>query len=75
MGDEINSSIWDSFYTFYLNTVNKKWGGVYLNRTFFETDRKFKKCSGAEVDSAEFQNGVVIFSTDLCVLRMLVGIQ
>ena len=36
VGDEINSSIWDSFYTFYLNTVNKKWGGVYLNRTFFD---------------------------------------
>ena len=36
VGDEINCSIWDSFYTFYLNTVNKKWGGVYLNRTFFD---------------------------------------
>ena len=36
VGDEINSSIWDSFYTFYLNTVNKKWGGVYLNRNFFD---------------------------------------
>ena len=35
-GNELNSKIWDKFYDFYLNTVDRKWGGAYLNRDFFE---------------------------------------
>ena len=35
-GEQITSSIWDKFYSFYLKTIEKKWGGAYLNRTFFQ---------------------------------------
>ncbi len=35
-GDDLNSEIWDKFYHFYLNTINRKWGSAYLNREFFE---------------------------------------
>merc|ERR1711991_359470 len=31
-GEQLNDEIWDSFYNFYLNTVDKKWGGAYLTR-------------------------------------------
>ena len=34
-GDNLNNQIWDSFYQFYLNTVDKKWGGAYLTKDFF----------------------------------------
>ena len=34
-GDELNNQIWDSFYDFYLNTIDKKWGGAYLTKKFF----------------------------------------
>ena len=35
-GNELNCKIWDKFYDFYLNTVDRKWGSAYLNRDFFE---------------------------------------
>ena len=35
-GDDLKSHIWDKFYEFYLNTIDRKWGGAYLNREFFE---------------------------------------
>jgi predicted N-acyltransferase len=28
--------LWDSFYKFYLNTIDRKWGTAYLTREFFE---------------------------------------
>lgn len=34
-GDEITESYWDSFYQFYRNTTEKKWGPSYLTKTFF----------------------------------------
>ena len=34
-GDALNVKIWDSFYEFYLNTIDKKWGGAYLTKDFF----------------------------------------
>ena len=34
-GEQLNDEIWDSFYNFYLNTVDKKWGGAYLTKEFF----------------------------------------
>ena len=34
-GDDLNVEMWNSFYEFYLTTVDKKWGGAYLNRDFF----------------------------------------
>ena len=34
-GEQLNEEIWDSFYNFYLNTVDKKWGGSYLTKEFF----------------------------------------
>ena len=35
-GDDIKPHHWDAFYNFYLSTIDKKWGGAYLNREFFE---------------------------------------
>ena len=35
-GEDIKQSHWDAFYKFYLNTIDKKWGNAYLNRSFFE---------------------------------------
>ena len=34
-GDALNEEIWDSFYEFYLSTIDKKWGGAYLTKDFF----------------------------------------
>jgi len=34
-GGDITESNWDSFYHFYLDTIDKKWGHNYLNREFF----------------------------------------
>lgn len=32
---DITAEIWDEFYSFYLSTIEKKWGGAYLSETFF----------------------------------------
>lgn len=34
--DVQNSALWDSFYRFYLNTIDRKWGTAYLTREFFD---------------------------------------
>ncbi|XP_010086707.2 uncharacterized protein LOC21399202 [Morus notabilis] len=34
-GHEIKASHWDSFYRFYRNTTDNKWGSPYLTRDFF----------------------------------------
>ncbi|KAJ0561291.1 putative peptidogalycan biosysnthesis/recognition, acyl-CoA N-acyltransferase [Helianthus annuus] len=34
-GDEIKAKHWDTFYTFYRNTTDNKWGTPYLTREFF----------------------------------------
>ncbi|KAL5555075.1 hypothetical protein UlMin_037311 [Ulmus minor] len=34
-GYEIKANHWDSFYKFYRNTTDNKWGTPYLNRDFF----------------------------------------
>eukprot|EP00252_Welwitschia_mirabilis_P010962 TRINITY_DN2468_c0_g1_i3.p1 TRINITY_DN2468_c0_g1~~TRINITY_DN2468_c0_g1_i3.p1 ORF type:complete len:433 (+),score=76.89 TRINITY_DN2468_c0_g1_i3:280-1578(+) len=34
-GYEIKTKHWDSFYSFYHNTVEKRWGHAYLTREFF----------------------------------------
>jgi predicted N-acyltransferase len=34
-GDALNVKIWDSFYEFYLSTIDKKWGSAYLTKDFF----------------------------------------
>lgn len=37
-GDEVqgNSALWDAFYDFYLDTIDRKWGVPYLTRDFFQ---------------------------------------
>lgn len=35
-GDAITTSLWDAFYAFYLDTYDRKWGGPYLTREFFD---------------------------------------
>ena len=34
-GNDLTDKMWDSFYQFYLNTIDKKWGGAYLTKDFF----------------------------------------
>ena len=34
-GAELTESYWDTFYQYYLNTIDKKWGQAYLTRDFF----------------------------------------
>ncbi len=34
-GDEITQTDWDTFFAFYLDTGDRKWGDPYLNRAFF----------------------------------------
>ncbi|GJP32237.1 hypothetical protein CLOM_g16831 [Closterium sp. NIES-68] len=34
-GDDIKAHHWDSFFRFYCNTTNRKWGQTYLTREFF----------------------------------------
>ncbi|MCE2516989.1 MAG: N-acetyltransferase [Alphaproteobacteria bacterium] len=35
-GDDLTPAHWDRFYQFYLATIEKKWGGAYLTREFFD---------------------------------------
>jgi predicted N-acyltransferase len=35
-GDDLRSEHWDAFYRFYLATIDRKWGGAYLTRDFFD---------------------------------------
>lgn len=35
-GDDIKTHHWDSFYRFYMDTSDRKWGQAYLTRSFFE---------------------------------------
>ncbi len=42
-GNELNNEMWDSFYNFYLNTIDKKWGGAYLTKSFFNLINKTMK--------------------------------
>jgi predicted N-acyltransferase len=34
-GTQLTPQIWESFYRFYLSTVDRKWGGAYLTQEFF----------------------------------------
>lgn len=36
-GDDIKDEHWDAFFTFYLNTSERKWGQAYLTRGFFKS--------------------------------------
>ncbi len=36
-GDDLKPHVWDSFYEFYLSTVDKRWGTAYLTREFFDS--------------------------------------
>ena len=35
-GNDIKTRHWDSFYQFYMNTSERKWGQAYLTRDFFD---------------------------------------
>jgi len=35
-GAELTPEVWAAFYKFYLSTVDRKWGGAYLTRKFFD---------------------------------------
>ncbi|SMH59101.1 GNAT family N-acetyltransferase [Azospirillum agricola] len=35
-GDDLKAEHWDAFHRFYLETADRKWGGGYLTRAFFE---------------------------------------
>ena len=35
-GDDLRPQHWDDFYRFYLAVIDRKWGGAYLTRQFFD---------------------------------------
>ncbi len=35
-GAELTPEVWSAFYKFYLSSVDRKWGGAYLTRNFFD---------------------------------------
>ena len=35
-GDDLQPQHWNAFYQFYLATIDRKWGGAYLTRSFFD---------------------------------------
>ncbi len=35
-GEKIKQFNWENFYKFYLTTIEKKWGGAYLQKSFFD---------------------------------------
>lgn len=35
-GDDLKPEHWDAFHRFYLDTADRKWGGAYLTRAFFD---------------------------------------
>ena len=35
-GEDLKTHHWDAFYDFYLATIDRKWGGAYLTRGFFD---------------------------------------
>ena len=35
-GNDLQPKHWDAFYGFYLSTIDRKWGGAYLTRSFFD---------------------------------------
>ncbi len=35
-GDDLKPQHWDAFFSFYMDTSERKWGQAYLNREFFE---------------------------------------
>lgn len=35
IGEDLKDDVLDKFYTFYLRTIDKKWGSAYLTRQFF----------------------------------------
>jgi predicted N-acyltransferase len=35
-GADLTPEVWAAFYKFYLSTVDRKWGGAYLTRKFFD---------------------------------------
>lgn len=39
-GDDLKERHWDSFYRFYSDTYDRKWGAPYLNRAFFSALRE-----------------------------------
>ena len=34
-GSDLTETVWDTFFAFYMDTANRKWGHPYLNRSFF----------------------------------------
>ncbi|MBV2144610.1 GNAT family N-acetyltransferase [Falsochrobactrum sp. TDYN1] len=34
-GSDLTETVWDEFFTFYIDTGSRKWGRPYLNRAFF----------------------------------------
>lgn len=34
-GSDLTEAVWDDFFTFYMDTGNRKWGQPYLNRAFY----------------------------------------
>lgn len=67
-GNDITEDDWDTFFAFYTNTSDRKWGEPYLNRSFFSSlgDRMAKNCilMFAEVGGETIAGALHIVSDD-----------
>jgi len=67
-GDDISEDHWDSFYHYYLNTIDHKWGRAYLTREFFsilgETMSDMAMLVVAEQDGARIAGALNLLGDD-----------
>ncbi|MAF47164.1 MAG: GNAT family N-acetyltransferase [Rhodospirillales bacterium] len=67
-GDDITEDHWDSFYHYYLNTIDHKWGRAYLTREFFsilgETMSDMAMLVVAEQDGAPIAGALNLVGDD-----------
>ena len=65
----MNVKIWDSFYEFYLSTIDKKWGGAYLTKDFFYSINRSMKNKILLV-IAKKNNDIIAGALNLAVWRL-----
>jgi predicted N-acyltransferase len=67
-GDDLTEEHWDSFYHYYLDTIDRKWGRSYLTREFFsilgETMSELAMLVIAEHDGKRVAGALNLIGTD-----------
>ncbi len=62
-GEDLKTHHWDAFYHFYLATIDRKWGGAYLTRGFFDHIHQTMRdisCSSSQNMMASLWQGQLI---------------